>query len=48
MAILELLKADGRPAEIVLVFEVDPRHTTLIEGGKCLDLAARATVREER
>jgi GWxTD domain-containing protein len=46
--LVELLKADGRPAEIVLIFEVEPRHTTLIEGGKLLDLAARATIREER
>ena len=46
--IVELLKADGRPPEIILVFEVEPRHTTLIEGSKLLDLAARATVREER
>jgi GWxTD domain-containing protein len=46
--LVELLKADGRPAEIVLVFEVDPRHTTLIEGARGLELAARATVREER
>jgi GWxTD domain-containing protein len=46
--LVDLLQADGRPTDIVLVFEVEPRHTTLLEGGKCLDLAARATVREER
>jgi GWxTD domain-containing protein len=43
--LVELLKADGRPAEIVLVFAVE-NHTNLIEGAKLLDIAARATVRE--
>jgi GWxTD domain-containing protein len=46
--LVELLKSDGRPAEIVLVFEIEPHHTTLVEGGKLLDLAARATVGEGR
>jgi GWxTD domain-containing protein len=46
--LVELLKSEGRPPEIVLVFEIEPHHTTLIEGGKLLDLAARATVSGER
>ncbi len=46
--LLELLKSEGKTTEIVLVFQIDPHHTTLLEGGKLLDLAARATVREEK
>jgi GWxTD domain-containing protein len=44
--LIELLKAEGHPPEIVLVFALETSHSTLMEGGKLLDLAARATVRE--
>ncbi|HZF11104.1 MAG TPA: GWxTD domain-containing protein [Thermoanaerobaculia bacterium] len=49
--LVELLKSEGRPEkaekpEIILVFAVETSHTTLMEGAKLLDLAARATVRE--
>jgi len=30
----------------VLVFLVEPRHTELLEGGKTLELAVRAAVRD--
>lgn len=32
--------------ELVLVFLVEPRHTELLEGGKILELAVRAAVRD--
>jgi len=44
--LVELLKGEGRPAEIALVFAVEANHTTLMDGAKLLELAARATVRE--
>ena len=34
-------------AEVVLVFLVEPRRTELLEGEKFLELAVRASVREE-
>lgn len=34
--------------EVVLVFLVEPRQTELLEGEKILDLAVRASVREEK
>jgi GWxTD domain-containing protein len=46
--LVDLLKNEGKPTEIVLVFEIDPHHAVLLEGGKLLDFAARATVREEK
>jgi GWxTD domain-containing protein len=36
---------DGPVPEIVLVFTTDPRRTDLIDGGKYLEMAARAAVR---
>ncbi|HEX4960286.1 MAG TPA: GWxTD domain-containing protein [Thermoanaerobaculia bacterium] len=42
----ELIQADGPRQEIVLVFAVESRHTSLIEGEKYLDMAVRSAVRE--
>lgn len=42
-----LLAAGGRPPMVALVFAVEPRHTTLLDGGKLLDLAVRAAVYDE-
>jgi GWxTD domain-containing protein len=44
--LVERLKSEGHAPEVVLVFVVEPRHTTLLEGSKLLDLAVRAGVRE--
>jgi len=44
-AMVALLKAEGRAPEVSLVFVAGPR-TFLIEGGRLLDLAARAAVRD--
>ncbi|HTQ78882.1 MAG TPA: GWxTD domain-containing protein [Thermoanaerobaculia bacterium] len=46
--LVELLKNEGKTPEISLVFALETHHSMLIEGGKFLDLAVRATVREER
>lgn len=42
----ELLGEDPPPGEIVLTFSVGPRQTSLNDGDRYLDLAARASVRE--
>jgi GWxTD domain-containing protein len=34
-------------AEVVLVFGTEPRHTYLLEGGKFLDMAVRAALRDD-
>jgi GWxTD domain-containing protein len=44
-ALAALLKSDERGPQVTLTFLVEPRGTILIEGGKLLDLAARAAVR---
>lgn len=44
--LLETLGGDPPPAEIVLTFSVGPRATSLNDGERYLDLAARASVRE--
>jgi GWxTD domain-containing protein len=43
-ALAALLRADGREPQVTLTFVVEPRGTFLIDGGKLLDLAARAAV----
>lgn len=45
-AMQQLLEQEDPRPEIVLVFAVDPRHTSLIEGEEYLEMAARAAVRE--
>ena len=45
-ALVKLLEAEGRQPPVVLTFLVEPRGTFLFDGGKLLDLAARAAVRE--
>jgi GWxTD domain-containing protein len=45
-ALVALLKAEDREAKVTLTFVVEPHGTSLIEGGKLLDLAARAAVRD--
>lgn len=42
-----IAKEEPGRTELVLVFLVEPRHTELLEGGRLLDLAVRAAVREE-
>ena len=45
--LIALLGSEGRQPEVVLVFAVEPKHTTLTDGGKFLDLAVRAAVHDE-
>ena len=41
-----IAKEEPGLTELVLVFLVEPRHTELLEGGKVLELAVRAAVRD--
>jgi GWxTD domain-containing protein len=45
-AMVALLKAEEREARVALTFVVEPRGASLLDGGKLLDLAARAAVRD--
>lgn len=45
-ALVALLQAEEREPRVTLTFVVEPRGTSLLEGGKLLDLAARAAVRD--
>jgi GWxTD domain-containing protein len=44
-ALRQLLEEDGAPAEVVLVFATDSRHTYIQDGEEYLEMAARASVR---
>lgn len=46
-ALAEQIQKEDPLVEVVLVFATEPRHTYLIEGGKFLEMAVRAALRDD-